>query len=844
MKPNPRVGVAHLLTLWIGLLVALCSLPALAVTVTDTFTNAANWEAFLFAGPEYNLAVTNGRLNYTATVTNEGGAAVRRIAKDLPGNTNVLYLTQDWSLKVDVHIDPLTVTAYDQFTDVFLGFAKTGDEFNTHVIFEFDRGGWEYFNDYDIGDDVQINGNAAPGLFNVSGLTSPDAALRFDYNAASHTITYLFDANGATGGYNWASMGTTNLASGTYDLQLGASDTLTIILVGSSALTVVSNGQAYLDNLEITVTAAGDAPDSISGYTVAGAITNINGTPFGPAAATNFYSVSTFSQLGPNADNTYSGNYTYVKTGPNTATIFTYKTAPPDQAGETGTNHLVFASPLTGTFAHYYDYVDTPLTVQYGTFQVVQTNVLTGLLQVTISPVGAISAGAQWQVDGGAWQNSGVSVSNLSVGIHTVSYKNISGWSTPSSQTASIIANTTTITNGVYYSTADYTYTTNNGAITITGYVGPGGAVTIPDSINGRPVTQISGDAFTHKYSLTGISCPNTVTNIGSHTFYSCTNLASLSLGAGVRNIEINAFAFCSSLSAVNFPASLTNIGYGAFQYCRGITSVALVYGVINLADYAFNNCSGLTEVNLPASVTSLGVGVFAGCSSLNAIGADSANPSFASSNGVLFTKSLKRLVQYPGGRAGAYAIPASVTGIGSLAFANCWRLTGITFPNGVTNVGASAFALCSGLTNLVIPSTIRSLEDQAFGYCNALKSVFFAGNPPSLGGSSVYINDNNATVYYLPGTTGWGATYGGRPAVLWNPTPLTSAANFGVQTNRFGFTLTGTANIPFVVEASTNLAGGSWTALLTGTLTNGAIYFSDPQWTNHRNRYYRIRSP
>lgn len=650
MKTNPRLGVARLLTLWSGLLVALCSLPALAITVTDTFTNAANWEAFLFAGPEYNFAVTNGRLNYTATVTNEGGAAVRRIAKDLPGNTNVLYLTQDWSLKVDVHIDPLTVTAYDQFTDVFLGFAKTGDEFNTHVIFEFDRGGWEYFNDYDIGDDVQINGSAAPGLFNVSGLTSPDAALQFDYNAANHTITYLFDANGATGGYNWASMGTTNLASGTYDLQLGASDTLTIILVGSSALTVVSNGQAYLDNLEITVT---------------------TGTPG-----------------------------------------------------------------------------------------------------------------------------------------------------------------------------SDFLYMTNNGAITITGYVGPGGAVTIPDTINGRPVTQIAGDAFTHKYSLTGISCPNTATNIGSHAFYSCTNLASLSLGAGVCNIEINAFAFCSSLSAVNFPASLTNIGYGAFQYCRSITSVALAYGIISLGDYAFNNCSSLTEVNLPASVTSLGVGVFAGCSSLNAIGADSANPSYAGSNGVLFTKSLKRLVQYPGGRAGAYAIPASVTGIGSLAFANCWRLTGTTFPSGVTNVGASAFALCSGLTNLVIPSTIRSLEDQAFGYCNALKSVFFAGIPPSLGGSSVFINDNNTTVYYLPGTTGWGATYGGRPAVLWNPTPLTSAANFGVQTNRFGFTLTGTANIPFVVEASTNLVGGSWTALLRGTLTNGAIYFSDPQWTNHRNRYYRIRSP
>ena len=37
----------------------------------------------------------------------------------------------------------------------------------------------------------------------------------------------------------------------------------------------------------------------------------------------------------------------------------------------------------------------------------------------------------------------------------------------------------------------DYTYTTNAGAITITGYTGPGGAVTIPDTITGLRVTSI-----------------------------------------------------------------------------------------------------------------------------------------------------------------------------------------------------------------------------------------------------------------------------------------------------------------------------------------------------------------
>jgi hypothetical protein len=64
------------------------------------------------------------------------------------------------------------------------------------------------------------------------------------------------------------------------------------------------------------------------------------------------------------------------------------------------------------------------------------------------------------------------------------------------------------------------------------------------------------------------------------------------------------------------------------------------------------------------------------------------------------------------------------------------------------------------------------------------------------------------------------------------------------VRTNRFGFTITGTANIPLVIEACTNLASATWVSLQSCTLTNGSLYFSDPDWTNCAARFYRIRSP
>ena len=107
-------------------------------------------------------------------------------------------------------------------------------------------------------------------------------------------------------------------------------------------------------------------------------------------------------------------------------------------------------------------------------------------------------------------------------------------------------------------------------------------------------------------------------------------------------------------------------------------------------------------------------------------------------------------------------------------------------------------------------------------------------------------VYDNSPTVYYLPETTGWSdfANNVGVPTVLWNPQTQTGDGSFGVENHQFGFDITGTTNIPIVVEAATNLTGGPWMALQNCTLTNGSVYFSDPQWTNYPSRFYRIRSP
>ena len=73
-----------------------------------------------------------------------------------------------------------------------------------------------------------------------------------------------------------------------------------------------------------------------------------------------------------------------------------------------------------------------------------------GSLNVSLSPSSAVSAGAQWNLDGNSWQNSGVTLNNISLGSHTVNFKDISGWNTPSNKTVTIYNNQTTNTSATY----------------------------------------------------------------------------------------------------------------------------------------------------------------------------------------------------------------------------------------------------------------------------------------------------------------------------------------------------------------------------------------------------------
>jgi len=127
-----------------------------------------------------------------------------------------------------------------------------------------------------------------------------------------------------------------------------------------------------------------------------------------------------------------------------------------------------------------------------------------GSLYVTIGPAGAISAGAQWEVDGGVWQSSGTTVSSLSVGSHTVTFLAVGGYTTPNLQSVTIYNGQTTSTSGTYTFThviatvtlGSLSQTYDGTAKTATATTTPPG-LTVNFTYNGSPNAPISAGSYT-----------------------------------------------------------------------------------------------------------------------------------------------------------------------------------------------------------------------------------------------------------------------------------------------------------------------------------------------------------
>ena len=332
----------------------------------------------------------------------------------------------------------------------------------------------------------------------------------------------------------------------------------------------------------------------------------------------------------------------------------------------------------------------------------------------------------------------------------------------------------------------------NRGSIAISPK--PKGAITVPSTLGGKPVTSIGdrafagcswikqvtipdgvtsidGYAFSGCSALTSIVMPN-VTNIGERAFYNCSGLASvtmpkvISIGSesfrgcigltsvvmqNVTSVGGNAFSGCHKLTSMTMP-NVMSIGHDAFYGCSELVSVVMP-NVKRIMNDAFSGCSGLTSVEvpnvecieydaflgccglmnvaLPASATNIAAEAFGSCSGLVSFSVDEANPKYKSVLGLLLTKDGKALV--------------------------CGVNGEVVIPDSVTEVWDYAFAGFKCLTNVIVGTSAAYFGKGVFMGCNRLKKVAFKGNAPEAVPNDFYSGTPRDMVTYVEkDSVGW----------------------------------------------------------------------------------------
>jgi hypothetical protein len=157
--------------------------------------------------------------------------------------------------------------------------------------------------------------------------------------------------------------------------------------------------------------------------------------------------------------------------------------------------------------------------------------------------------------------------------------------------------------------------------------------ISIPDT-----VTDIGEFAFAYNPKLTSATIPDSVTRLARCAFYECGGLTSVTLSQNIKSLEYGTFLHCAELTSIIIPDRATSIGEAAFQGCAGLTSVYISDNLTTIGSGAFFGCTGLTGVIIPDSVTWIGDGAFMECNGLTIYGrSDSYAHVYADAHGIPF---------------------------------------------------------------------------------------------------------------------------------------------------------------------------------------------------------------
>ena len=245
---------------------------------------------------------------------------------------------------------------------------------------------------------------------------------------------------------------------------------------------------------------------------------------------------------------------------------------------------------------------------------------------------------------------------------------------------------------------------------------------------DGAKLTVIERSAFENTKHLGSVIIPASLKQMGRAAFKN-SGITALAFADGFSLAEIpeEAFAY-TAITAVRIPDSVTLINHGAFRNTADLETVTFGAGEnLTLGSNAFYS-SGLKTLEIPANMTYIGEYAFVGLGKLGEFKVAESNPYYKAVDGLLVSKSGRKLIAVPAGREGSLTLPVGIEVIGFGAFESS-KLSQILF---IDNANILSFGYCAffGMKNIheiSIPASVVAIDYYAFANCTALEKVTFA---------------------------------------------------------------------------------------------------------------------
>ena len=271
-----------------------------------------------------------------------------------------------------------------------------------------------------------------------------------------------------------------------------------------------------------------------------------------------------------------------------------------------------------------------------------------------------------------------------------------------------------------------FTYTENNGVVTITDYAGGSSEVNLGNIFPDATEIIIGAGAF-YMSNVTSITIPKNVTSIGAYSFIECSNLQTVIFEERTTETLVlgtEVFKGCSNLSELSIPDVVSNIPDEFCCNCSSLTSIDLPANCKSIGDAAFEDCA-LTAITIPSICTSLGRNAFERCTELQEV-------IFEERNDVSSVFSIGQCAFSNCSSLTSIILPKGCKALPDYAFYKCTRLSSITIPDECKSIGVQTFYCCSTLNqmnagkagNVILPKSCQSVGEEAFASCKILKNV------------------------------------------------------------------------------------------------------------------------